>query len=229
MAQGTPETWRFDAASVKTIRVSAGAGPIELKTAPGPDIKAALSGEYEPDACEITAEVRGDELVLEARGRKKGFWSWRRQNCRAGFSVSAPADKPLIIKNGAGDVRIGDFTAGADIASGAGRVELVRTSGPLKISSGAGSISGELYSEDFKLSSGAGSTDLAWTKAPKAGRISFYSGAGLIKLAFPGDSRLNVQHSTGAGSFRNGLGSDPSAPVTLVIRSGAGNVEISKS
>lgn len=226
MAAENIRNWEFKSAEVAVIRVETGSGEIKLAVAEGPGVKAAVVGDYDPEKCEISAELSGGKLTLLARGKKR--WFGGSADCKAGFAVSAPADKNLVIKTGAGRVEVGAFRSGAEISSGAGKITLAGLFGPIRVNSGAGAISGEMYSEKLDIRSGAGKVDLAWSAAPKAGEAAIRSGAGAVRLAFPKDSRLAIKHSTGAGSFHSELGSDTSAPFRLDIKTGAGAIDIKK-
>ncbi|PIS48048.1 MAG: hypothetical protein COT17_00145, partial [Elusimicrobia bacterium CG08_land_8_20_14_0_20_51_18] len=134
----------------------------------------------------------------------------------------------LLVKNGAGNVKITGFSAGASIDTGAGDLEFKNFSGPVRIDSGAGSVKGDLYSEDLDLETGAGSVDLKWNSVPQKGKASFSSGAGSVVLSFPEASKMAIIHKSGAGSFDSEFGNDAKAEFRLEFKSGAGNLTISK-
>ena len=221
------KNWEFKAAEVNTIQVETDSGEIKLAVAEGPAVKAELTGECDAEKCALTAEAKGGKLLLKAEGKKRALWG--NYDCKAGFSVTAPAGKKLFLKSGAGNVEAGAFTAGAEVAAGAGNLKLGGLSGTLKLSSGAGSLSGTVYSEDLKSITGAGSVDLAWLKAPKAGKASITTGAGSINLVFPAATKLNIQQTTGVGSFESEIANDAAAPFKLKATTGAGSIRIKKS
>lgn len=229
MAAETAKNWEFPAAGVTSLQVQTEAGDIKLVPEAGAVIKAVQTGEYKADKCEITAESRDGAVVLTVKTKKSKWFKLGLDGCKAGFSVSAPADKKLLIKTGAGGVEIGSFSAGAELTTGAGGVKLAGLSGALNFTSGAGKISGEIYSENFQCKTGAGTLDLVWNKVPKAGSASIKSGAGTIKLAFPAASKIKISHTSGAGSLNSEIGSDSSAAFKLDIKTGAGKVDIRKS
>lgn len=226
MAQEKADEREFNSKEVRIIKVHTDSGRIILEAAPGPIIKVAITGEYTADMCKITTSLIDGVLFLEAKSLSKGLFG--KHKCMSGFSITAPQDKLVGVKSGAGAITVGAFSAGADISCGAGSVKLTGTSGRLKISSGAGAISGEISTGDISLKNGAGTINLAWIDTPKSGLASLTSGAGMIKLTFPADSKANIHHSSGAGRFNSELGSDPSAPFMLKIATGAGSVKITK-
>lgn len=225
MAAGN-KNWEFKASEVSVIEVETDAGEIILVPAEGPSVTAEITGEYDPEKCEAVAGVTGGTLAVSVKGKRR--WFLGRNNCEAGVKLSAPAGLSLEIKTAAGRVKVGAFISGARISSGAGGIELAALSGPVNIYAGAGAITGELFSEELRLASGAGKIDLVWTGVPSRGSAFIKSGAGSVSLAFPGNSRIKMSHLSGAGGFDSEIGSDPSAPFHLDIKTGAGSVRIAK-
>ena len=221
------KNWEFKAGEVSAILVETDAGGVTLVVAEGDSVKAEITGEYSPDKCEITGEVKDGKLLLKAAAKKKLFWKGK--VCQAGFKVYAPAGTKIVSKTGAGNVEVGAFSSGADICVGAGNIKLAGLSGPIKIHIGAGDIKGDIYSEDMACKTGTGSLDLAWSKAPKAGKASIHAGMGMISLSFPSESKLNIKNSTGMGGFNSEIGSDPSAEFRLEIKNGMGSAGIKKT
>jgi len=226
MAMENIKNWEFKAADVAVIQVETDSGEVSLEAAEGQVVKVEVIGEYDVDKCEVSAALSGSKLVVSAKGKKKWFWS--SGNCKAGFRITAPAGKKLIVRSGAGKAGLAGFAAGADVFSGAGIIEFKGVSGPINVKSGAGTIKGDIYSEEFSASAGAGAIDLSWDKAPKKGKVNIKTGAGDITLAFPADSKINVNYKAGAGNLSNELGSDPSAGFSVDVKSGAGSLNIKK-
>ncbi|HAT73307.1 MAG TPA: hypothetical protein DCS63_10880 [Elusimicrobia bacterium] len=226
MATKNTNNWEFKAADVAVIQVETDSGEVVLEAAEGEVIKVEVTGEYDADKCEVSAALSGSKLMASAKGKKK--WFWNSANCKAGFRITAPAGKKLIVRSGAGKAGLAGFAAGADVFSGAGSIEFKGVSGPISVKSGAGTIKGDIYSEEFSASVGAGAIDLSWNKAPEKGRADIKTGAGGVTLAFPADSRINVNYKAGVGNLSNELGSDPSAGFNVDVKSGAGSLSIKK-
>lgn len=216
-----------EASKAAAVQVETGSGRIRLEAAAVDRVTAVVTGEFDEEKCELTSTERGGRLTLTLKGRRRYFWA--DADCRAGFDIKAPPATLLSVKTGSGGVEVGAFTSGAEITSGAGAVKFDGLSGPVRLASGAGSVSGRIYSEYFSAMSGAGTLSLDWTKAPVKGEASVKSGAGAVRLGFPAGSRLKVNCRSGAGSVNNEIGSDPSAPFSLDVKSGAGSVELRRS
>ena len=220
------QNWEFKAADAAVIRVEADSGEVSLEAVGGASIKVEVIGEYDADKCEVSAALSGSTLLASAKGKKKWFWS--NSNCKAGFRITAPAGKKLVVKSGAGKTWIAGFSAGANIFSGAGTVEFKSVSGPINIKSGAGSIKGDICSEEFVANTGAGSIDLVWNKPPQKGKAEIKTGAGSTTLSFPAGSKVHASYKAGVGSLNNELGDDPSAPFKIDVKSGVGSLNIKK-
>lgn len=227
MVNENAKNWEFKSEEVSTIEVQTDTGAIVLSTMEGPVVKVKLTGEYNPEECEVSVEIKDSKLILQSKSKRKLFF-WRRGNCKTGFNVSAPANKKIIVKSGSGHVEIKDFTAGVELYSGAGMVEFKNTSGPISVKSGAGTVLGKIYSEKVDVKSGAGTVNLSWTKSPEKGSVSIKSGAGVTVLSFPSGSRVSVNFKSGAGSIKNELGDDPGALFKINVETGAGSLHIKK-
>lgn len=222
------KNWEFKAGEVQTIWVETEAGGITLLAVEGDSVKAEIAGEYSPDKCEITGEVKAGKLLLKAAAKKKN-WLQKNDACKTGFKVYAPARTKIVSKTGAGNVETGAFSSGADISVGAGNINLAGLAGPIKISVGAGNVKGVIYSEDMACKTGTGTLSLAWNKAPKAGKASIHAGTGTITLSFPAESKLNINNSSGMGGFHSEIGSDSSAAFRLDVKNSMGPVGIKKT
>ncbi len=216
-----------EAGKAAAVQVETDSGRIKLEAADVDRVTAVVTGDFDEEKCELASTERGGRLTLAIRGRRRYFWA--DADCKAGFAIKAPPATLLSVKTGSGGVEIGAFTSGAEITSGAGAIRFDGLSGPVRLTSGAGSVSGRLYSEYFSAMSGAGALSLDWTRAPAKGEASVKSGAGAVRLGFPAGSRLKVNCRSGAGSVNNEIGSDPAAPFSLDVKSGAGSVELRRS
>ena len=220
------KNWEFKAGDAELIQVETDSGEISLEAAEGASIKIEVIGEYDAAKCEISAALSGSKLLASAKGKKKLFGN--SGNCKAGFRITAPAGKKLVVRSGAGKAGIVGFSAGADIFSGAGVVEFKRVSGQITVKSVAGSINGDIYSEELAASTGAGTIDLSWNKSPLKGRVDIKTGAGTTTLSFPAGSKVHAVYKAGVGSIHNELGDDPAAPFKIDVKSGVGSLNIKK-
>jgi len=247
--------YEFKADEAGAVDIRTGAADINLSAAEG-GIKIETTGEYDEKFCDFSAKPENKILKIYLRDKKNGWkldifgfsfgvsaeeagaeiktekkWFYFEKGgkpCKAGLKITAPKNKKLLVKNGAGNVKITGFSAGASIDTGAGDLEFKNFSGPVRIDSGAGSVKGDLYSEDLDLETGAGSVDLKWNSVPQKGKASFSSGAGSVVLSFPEASKMAIIHKSGAGSFDSEFGNDAKAEFRLEFKSGAGNLTISK-
>lgn len=226
MAAENIKNWEFKASDADLVRVETASGEISLEAAEGPFVKIELTGEYDAAKCEISAALSGSKLLVSAKGKKKLFGS--SGNCKAGFRITAPSGKRIVVVSGAGKVRIAGFSAGADITSGAGAIEFKNISGPISVNSGAGSVKGDIYSEELRASTGAGAIDLSWSKLPPKGKVEIKTGAGTTTLTFPAGSKVHAAYKAGVGRMNNDLGEDPDAPFKIDVKSGAGSLNIKK-
>jgi len=226
MAAENVKNWNFKAGDAEIIQVETDSGYISLEAAEGQAIRVEMTGEYDASKCDISTALSGSRLLASAKGKKKLFGSGG--NCKAGFRITAPAGKKLVVRSGAGKVWIAGFSAGADVSSGAGLIEFKTVSGPINVKSGAGAVKGDIYSEELSASTGAGIIDLAWNKAPQKGRVEIKTGAGATTLSFPAGSKVHAVYKAGVGSMKNELGDDPASPFKIDVKSGAGSLNIKK-
>ncbi len=226
MAIENTNKWEFNAGDVSVIEVASETGEIEVNAVEGNIIKAEITGEYNADKCEISTELKDGALCISVKGKKR--WFWKNSNCKAGFKVTAPSAKKLIVKSGTGLIRVSDFTAGGEFKSGTGIIEFKNLSGQIIVKSGAGVIKGDIYSEDFESKSGAGVLDVSWNKVPQKGKVSIKNGAGSSNLSFPSETKMKVNFKSGAGSLHNEFGDEAKADFKIDYKSGAGSLNIKK-
>ena len=219
--------WVFKAGDASIIKVGTGSGAIKINAVKGNSIKAEVIGEYDADKCEILTEIKNGTLYFSAKSKKKR-WFWLSLNCKAGFKVTAPAEKKLILSSGSGLMRISDFAKGGKFRSGSGTIEFKNLSGPIDIRKGSGMVKGDIYSEDFNSASGSGILDILWNEAPQKGNVSIKTGSGDTILSFPEETKMGIHYKSGSGDFNSEFGSDLKAGFKIDCKSGSGNLNIRK-
>ena len=219
--------WEFNAEEASVIKVGTGSGEIEIDAVKGNSIKAEVIGKYDIDKCEISTEIKNGTLYFSAKS-KKTRWFWQSSNCKAGFKVTAPANKKLILSSGSGLMKISDFADGGKFKSGSGTIEFKNLSGPIEVKRGSGMVKGDVYSEDFNSASGSGILNVSWNKAPKKGNVSIKTGSGDATLIFPGETKMGIHYKSGSGSFNSEFGSDLKADFKIDYKSGSGSLNIKK-
>ncbi|MFA6319197.1 MAG: DUF4097 family beta strand repeat-containing protein, partial [Elusimicrobiota bacterium] len=211
----------FEAGSLQRIRIVTHIGDISLSRAEGSRVRA----EFVPDdcgQCRPLMAVEGSTLRLEVQG------GGRRRTCRGGFKVFAPAGLEAEVLTGTGDVSVQGMEGGLKVTTGTGDVSLDAVRGGLSLKSGTGDVTGVVYSEDADFKSGTGDLSLEWSAVPAAGKVVVKTGSGDADLSFPDGTRMSVAFKSGVGSLTSAFGTDPDAGFSVVMTSGAGDLELKK-
>lgn len=194
----------FPAKEVAALKVDSAAGDVSVKSGSGEF--AVVVDHYDSERCELVMEVKDRILVLRTKSRHK----LSAKGCEAGVSIVGPSVK-------------------LEASSGAGSIDFDGLTAPVRASTGAGEIGGTLAGASAELSTGAGSIDVTWTKAPAEGQVRASTGAGTVRLAFPGGTKLAADLSAGLGSVENALGDDKSSRLKVRASTGVGTVSLERS
>lgn len=221
-------SWEYKSDEIDVIEVVTEAGPIEA-IAVGDLVKIERTGEYDADKCNVSIKIEDKKLKLSAKSKKKCFSLSGHSGCKTGFKVTAPANKRLILKSGAGLIMVSGFTSEGEFDSGAGDIEFEGYSGRITAKSGAGTIKGNVNTEELDVSGGASNIDLKWDKVPHKGNVLIKTGAGDAILSFPKETKMDISYKTGAGSFSSEFGSFPESNFKIDFKSGAGDLNIKKN
>ncbi len=233
----------FPAAGIKTVSAQVAIGDISLHGVSGSTITAQVSND-EPSECDVTMEVVGSELRIEARGTNR--WFWQADRCRAKISAGVPSGTAVLASAGEGDVRASGLAGGANIHVGSGNILLKNVSGALRIHDGNGLVSGSANSAQVDAEVGNGSVNLdgltgsaeaktgngnvrlAWAKAPKMGSAAVKTGHGDEVLEFPQGAEIQTSLVSGLGRVANEIGDAAGAPFSVSAATGLGNIIIKK-
>jgi len=242
----------FPAAGVTGLDVAAETGPVAVTGTEG-KIEVEITGNDEPEKCRVTTEITDGVLTLKAEGvPAPRAWknlfglteSEERTDCRAGFTVFAPAALPLKARNGTGSVQVSGRSGPVLVKSGTGDVSVSALTGPLEVDSGTGRLFGEACPAALDAKTGTGGVDLkglcgparvksgtgrvrlAWAKAPASGEVRVNTGTAGITLYFPEGTKLNASLKSGTGSVANEFAAGGAFAVTA--KSGTGSIALRK-
>ncbi|MBI5623449.1 MAG: DUF4097 family beta strand repeat protein [Elusimicrobia bacterium] len=225
----------FSLKAIKLIKVSADSGGILVRGGKQGSARVLTVGSL--NNCTITTEVRGPELVVEA---KHPFM----KTCLAGFAVEADVDVPVRLYAGSGDIEVSARRGMVEADTGSGSILVKDAVGELVLRSGSGDIKAHAAASKARAQSGSGSIELRklfgsadvmtgsgnialeWGRAPRSGEAEVKSGSGNIELVFPQGTKLASSMRTGTGSTSNELGDTPGADWRVSATSGTGDVTI---
>ncbi|MBI5882668.1 MAG: DUF4097 family beta strand repeat protein [Elusimicrobia bacterium] len=225
----------FPIKSVKLLKVSSDSGSILIRGGRQGDARVTVVGSL--DNCTITTEVRGTDLVVEA---KHLFM----KVCSAGFAVEVDPSLPVRAYAGSGDIEISSRKAPVEADAGSGDILVRDAIGDLILTCGSGSIKAEAATMNAKAQTGSGSIELRrllgaatvmtgsgdilleWARPPKSGSAEVKSGSGNIDLVFPPGTKVLSRLRTGTGSSSNQLGDTPGSGWLVSAMSGTGDVSI---
>lgn len=124
-------------------------------------------------------------------------------NANVELEIIAPPGTEISLRTGAGEIELRGITGSIDTRTGAGDIAIAAAAGPVQLATGAGGIQYE---------------------GTPAGRCSFETGAGDIRLRLPADADVRVDLGTGWGSIDVGYdvkGKSSTRSVTGVIGDGS--------
>jgi hypothetical protein len=214
----------FPAASLKLLDIDVSDGPIRVAAAEADTVSVTVVDD-DPEKCEVKMGVEGDRLVLQAKPKRRGWFS--RGRCKTGFEVLAPRALGLTADAGTGDVKVAGLKGEIEVDSGTGDVVLEDTGSRLDIDLGTGDVSGTTRAGSAKVDCGTGRVDLRWLAAPE-GEIDVDAGTGKVTLSFPEKTALRTSLHSGAGEVESAFASEPGAKARVSVDAGAGDVALKK-
>lgn len=232
-AQGDRYDWSGSIPAGATLRVSTGAGDVNVTRAPQGSTatvrgRVRRSGDGERIRFELVRD--GQNVTICALYTERGTCTAQgirddshrgNRRARADFTVEVPAGVLLAASSGTGDVDVAGATASVRASTGNGDVRVAPGAAEVHASSGNGSIQVQGARGAVRASSGNGRIDVATSAGPvtassgngdirvsmsslrSAEDLTFSSGNGDITLRLPTDFGAELRASTGSGSVRS--------------------------
>ncbi len=95
-----------------------------------------------------------------------------------------------------------------------------------RIGSGNLSIDGVIRSTEIKVASG--DINLVYRKVPTTGVATIKSGSGNATISLPAESKIKVDFNAGSGKFSCELDQLQTAPYSIFMNAGSGDLRIKK-
>ncbi|HEX8209750.1 MAG TPA: DUF4097 family beta strand repeat-containing protein [Longimicrobium sp.] len=232
-AQRDGYDWSGSIPAGATLRVSTGAGDVNVTRAPRGST-ATVRGRVrraqgnERIRFELVREGQNvticalytERATCTAQGIRDDSHRGNR-HARADFTVEVPAGVLLAASSGTGDVdvsgatasvrastgngdvRVGPGAAEVNASSGNGTIQVQGARGAVRASSGNGQIDVATSAGPVTASSGNGDIRVSMASLRSTSDLSFSSGNGDITLRLPSDFSAELQASTGSGSVRS--------------------------
>nr|BFE47414.1 hypothetical protein GCM10017745_08410 [Saccharothrix mutabilis subsp. capreolus] len=177
-----------------------------------------------------TYRVEGDTLVLDDCGR----------NCSVDYEVTVPGkDVKVLGENGSGDLTF-EGVASVDIRLGSGDVTVRDVTGSAKVENGSGDVTASNVAGAFRGDVGSGRAKLTDMRGEVSvvndsgdvevgmaavQAVHAESGSGDVHVRLP-KATYRVEVETGSGERTLGVASDPAATISVVAKSGSGDVSV---
>ena len=217
----TPDEVRLD--------VRLGSGEIRLETADTAETTVTLEPLRDNEAsatavAEARVELRGQEIVVDVRDRRRGFRGADvlvEIHCPSGASVRAKSGSADVeghgrfgsveVETGSGDVQFSEVSGDAEINAASGDVQLASIGGEARINTASGDVQVAAIAGDAKINSASG--DVMLREA--GGRLDVNSASGDVQIRELGSSA-----SLNTASGDQTLGSVSQGKVSLKSASG---------
>ncbi|MFJ8582435.1 DUF4097 family beta strand repeat-containing protein [Micromonospora sp. NPDC093277] len=222
-----------EAAQIARITVRPGSGDVKVHgSGSAAEVRIKRMIRYQGKQPETRYEINGDELVLDTRCGHRCSISWD-VTVPEGVAVRGEAGSGDIvlsrvgtvdIKLGSGDVSVTTARGDVRAETGSGDIAVVDATGAVRLHASSGNVQARQLGAgvDAETSSGDVSVELA---EPAAARV--HAGSGNVNLTVP-EGRYRVRTSTGSGNSDVGVTDDPSAALLLDVRTGSGDVTITR-
>ena len=166
-----------------------------------------------PDADQVIAEQRGDQVVVVAPHKRGGFFN---SSSDLHVTVIVPSNSELVtklgsadlvatgsygsarVRSGSGDVRVEDLGAESVVETGSGDIELEDAHGDLRIKSGSGDVDVRRLRKSAVVSTGSGNVTFGITEHD----VIVKSGSGDVRVA---EAHTDLSVSTASGDVVVGV------------------------
>jgi len=226
---GAMRTETFQTPDEVRLDVRLGSGEIRLETADTAETTVTLEPLRDNEAsatavAEARVELRGQEIVVDVRDRRRGFRGADvlvEIHCPSGASVRAKSGSADVeghgrfgsveVETGSGDVQFSEVSGDAEINAASGDVQLASIGGEARINTASGDVQVAAIAGDAKINSASG--DVMLREA--GGRLDVNSASGDVQIRELGSS-ANLNTASGDQT----LGSVSQGKVSLKSASG---------
>lgn len=188
----------IDASGVKIVRIDASAGSLEVVGSATHTIraggKACASTTSRLEGIELTADRRGDEVLIRVEIESTHGSFFRRSYASLDLQVELPLGMNVEIEDGSGGIEISGVGA-LDIDDGSGPIT-VKDSGAVRIDDGSGGIHLMNIRGDVSIEDGSGEIVVRNV----AGSVRVDDGSGSLEISGAGGDVIIVDD--GSGSIR---------------------------
>ncbi len=213
----------FEFQNIRQLEMRISSGDVKVKGVDGNSASLEVFKKRYDERCRLVIEQRGDLLFIELASRN--LYS---ALCQADFNVKVPKNVDLVFKNGAGDITA-EGTAGAmAVETGSGHVSVKAKLSSFTARTGSGDLRVEGLEESASVRTGSGKLRLVYEKTPASGQLEIQSGSGDAVVLFPKRAKVKTKFSAGSGALKNLLGDSPNAPFTVTMKSGSGDLLVSR-
>jgi hypothetical protein len=220
----TSTTFASDSVTALDVRSEDGSVTVDATAAPGDPIVVTAEVSDGWQATDVTARVV--DGVLRLRGECPWLSTvW----CRVDFTVTIPADVPVVVAGSDGSVRVRGTTVAVAVSSDNGSIDLENISGDITVSNDNGRITGRrLDAAAVRATNQNGDIELTFATAP--GSVDATTDNGRIDVVVP-DSEVayRVELSSANGSTDNAVRTDPASDRTIRLTSDNGSVSVRPS
>ncbi|MFD2767859.1 DUF4097 family beta strand repeat-containing protein [Micromonospora eburnea] len=222
-----------EAVRITRITVQPGAGDVTVRgSGSAAEVRIKRVVRYHGDQPQTRYEINGDELVLDTRCGHRCSISWdvtvpegvavRGENGSGDIVLSRVGT--VDVKLGSGDIKV--TTARGDIRAetSSGDIAVVDATGAVRLHASSGRVEARQLAAgvDAEAASGDVTVELA---EPASARV--HAGSGDVELTVP-EGRYRVRSSTGSGKAAVEVANDPGAALLLDVRTGSGDVTITR-
>ncbi|GAA2719819.1 DUF4097 family beta strand repeat-containing protein [Actinocorallia aurantiaca] len=193
---------------------------VEIEPGPAGRIRARADLKWSIFRPEIQSILEGDTLRIKMRCPIEIV-----QPCHASYRLSIPAQTPLSVKAGGGDVTVRDLTGKVDVDLAGGNVLLENLPGDLDVTNAGGDVwIADSQSESVVVRSTAGDTYLGFTEPPT--NVDVRTTAGNLNIQVPMGAAYSVDAESVAGSRDVSVETTDPAPHRIFARNSAGDLAV---
>ncbi len=221
-------TKNFKADQIKSLKLKNGHGYVTVEGKASPEAKIEAIKIKWSESCAL--EIRQDGGVVDVSVTKKSVSSSLLSNdCQINFNIVVPPKIDLVAENGSGKVNISNINGDVEVVLGSGDLTMQKIdSGKIKSQTGSGSLSVDGVIRNADIQVGSGDINLVYRKVPTAGTATINSGSGNTNISLPKESKIKVDFTSGSGKLTCEVDQLQTAPYSISVDAGSGDLRIKK-
>lgn len=210
---------------IEKLKLNSASGRIVIQGKKGADSTIEANKGLWDKNCKLDMQQNGKTLVVDVK-RTDSSSTYR---CEVDFKITLPLEADVEIKSGSSDIDIVEVSGKFEVKLGSGKLNIEKSLvKELEARTGSGDVVIDGDVENAELRLGSGDVKIKYNKVPTKGELDIRSGSGNATIRMPKESKISIDFRAGSGKMTTEFDNLISAPYSIEMRSGSGDLKVLK-